>query len=233
MSLVTSPATIAEDGFAWSRQLVEPERIAELIAALPALDVDANRPGVRDLLNRCPAVAEVATNAAVTRLVNPILGGQSFAVRGILFDKTPDANWRVAWHQDVTIAVREQRAAPGFGSWSLKDGVPHTHAPVSLLERMLTVRLHLDDCDETNGALRVIPGSHRQGKLDAPAINEWKARGPIEPCPAQSGDALLMRPLLLHASSPATSPKHRRVIHLEFAVDELPGGLAWAERISA
>jgi hypothetical protein len=36
-----------------------------------------------------------------------------------------------------------------------------------------------------------------------------------------------MRPLLLHASSPAADPRHRRVIHLEFAAEPLPGGLEW------
>ena len=310
MSLVTPTATIEEDGFVWARQLVGPEQIAELIAAVATVSADSTHAGVRDLLSRCPAVAKFAASQAVARWVNPILGEnscqrpvnsggiesilppspsprpspsgrgshsfpsserserpastdhgvrfslstgeragvrgndalsnpingptkrESFVVRGLLFDKTPEANWRVAWHQDVTIAVREQRPVPGFGPWSVKDGIPHTHAPAGLLERMVTLRLHLDDCDESNGALRVLTGSHRSGKLDAKAIEEWKTQGPVEPCLAQAGDALFMRPLLLHASSPADSPRHRRVIHLEFAVDELPAGLAWAERIS-
>ena len=234
-----SPATptagneqIDQLGFAWSRRFVDQEGTLKLAAAVARLGVDSMHAGVRDLLSRCPAAAEFAASKAVAQLVNPILGGNSFAVRGILFDKTPDANWRVAWHQDVTIAVREQHLVHGFGPWTVKDGIPHAHAPVSLLERMVTLRLHLDDCNDTNGALRVIPGSHRHGKLDAKVIDEWKACGPVVHCVAQSGDALLMRPLLLHASSPANSPKHRRVIHLEFALDELPDGLAWAERIS-
>ena len=233
MSPVTSTATIEADGFVWARRFVGPEQIAELIVALTALEMDSARAGVRDLLSRCPAVKEFATSPAVTQWVNPILGGQPFVVRGLLFDKTPAANWRVAWHQDVTVAVREQFVVPGFGPWSVKDGIPHAHAPASLLERMLTLRLHLDDCDDSNGALRVLPGSHRRGKLDAKAIEEWKARGRVEQCVARAGDALLLRPLLLHASSSADSPKHRRVIHLEFAADDLPDGLAWAQRISA
>ena len=228
---MTATPTIEKDGFVWARPLVGPEQIAELIAALTASELDSARAGVRDLLSRCPAVKKFATSPAVTQWVNPIFGGNPFVVRGLLFDKTPDANWRVAWHQDVTIAVREQRAAPGFGPWSVKDGIPHTQAPASLLERMVTLRLHLDDCDESNGALRVLPGSHRGGKLATKAIEEWKDRGRIEQCLARAGDALLMRPLLLHASSSADSPKHRRVIHLEFAADQLPDGLAWAQRI--
>ena len=230
---MTLTPTIEEDGFVWARRLIGPEQIVELITALAALEMDSARAGVRNLLSRCPAVKKFATSPAVAQWVNPILGGNSFVVRGLLFDKTPDANWRVAWHQDVTITVHKHRTVPGYGPWSIKDGIPHTHAPASLLQRMLTLRLHLDDCDETNGALRVISGSHCGGKLDAKAIEEWKARGRIEPCVAQAGDALLMRPLLLHASSSADSPRHRRVIHLEFAADELPDELAWAQRISA
>ena len=232
MSLVTSTQTFEEAGLVWARQLVGPEQIAELITALAELEVDATRAGLRDLLSRCPAVAKFAASQAVSRWVNPMLGGKSFVVRGLLFDKTQEANWRVAWHQDVTIAVREPRAVTGFGPWSVKDDIPHTHAPASLLERMVTLRLHLDACDETNGALRVLAGSHRGGKLDAKTIEEWKTRSPAEHCLAQAGDALFMRPLLLHASSSADSPKHRRVIHLEYATDELPNGLAWAQRIS-
>ena len=220
-------------GFTWARQLASAPVLAELRQALTELEVIPGRAGVRHLLGCCPAAAVFATSPAVAAVIHPLLGANAFPVRGILFDKTPDANWRVAWHQDVTIAVREQRGVPDFGPWSVKDGMPHVHAPTSLLERMVTLRLHLDECDETNGALRVIPGSHRNGKLTAADIEEWKARGPQDYCLAEPGDALLMRPLLLHASSPATAPRHRRVIHLEFAVDELPGGLAWAERISA
>jgi hypothetical protein len=41
------------------------------------------------------------------------------------------------------------------------------------------------------------------------------------------GGVLLMRPLLLHASSASQVPRHRRVLHIEWAAQELPGGLQW------
>jgi ectoine hydroxylase-related dioxygenase (phytanoyl-CoA dioxygenase family) len=94
---------------------------------------------------------------------------------------------------------------------------------------MVTVRLHLDDCDESNGALRVIPGSHRLGRLSAARIAEVRSQEMAVVCSVQAGDALLMRPLLLHASSQAIAPTHRRVIHLEYASCSLPEGLVWAE----
>ena len=233
MSLAALTASMEQLGFAWSRALLDQNAVAKLIAAVEQLGVDSARAGHRDWLSRCPAVAQFAASDAVTKLVNPVLGGKAFAVRGMLFDKTPEANWRVAWHQDLTIAVRERAEVPGFGPWSMKEGVPHVQPSTLLLERMLTLRLHLDECADANGPLRVIPGSHRHGKLDAAAINEWKDRGSEEDCVAQAGDALLMRPLLLHASSVASSPGHRRVVHLEFAAEELPHGLVWAERDSA
>ena len=96
-------------------------------------------------------------------------------VRAIYFDKSPEANWLVPWHQDLTVALRSRREVPGFGPWSVKDGVPHVQPPVERLEQMLTVRLHLDDADEGNGALRVLPGSHRSGRLSSTQIQALRA----------------------------------------------------------
>jgi ectoine hydroxylase-related dioxygenase (phytanoyl-CoA dioxygenase family) len=151
------------------------------------------------------------------------------AVRGIYFDKSPEANWIVAWHQDLTLAVHRQIDVPGFGPWSLKEGVPHVQPPVDLLEQMLTVRLHLDDCDESNGALRVIPGTHRLGRLSRDAIRKLGNEKPATLCRVAAGGVLLMHPLLLHSSGRSHSGKHRRVIHLEYAGFDLPSGLKWQE----
>jgi ectoine hydroxylase-related dioxygenase (phytanoyl-CoA dioxygenase family) len=93
-----------------------------------------------------------------------------------------------------------------------------------VLEKIAIVRLHLDDCDENNGALKVIPRSHLVGKID---VVEVCLKQEAVVCEVPKGGALLMRPLLLHSSSPATKPSHRRVIHIEYATDELPNGLKW------
>jgi ectoine hydroxylase-related dioxygenase (phytanoyl-CoA dioxygenase family) len=95
------------------------------------------------------------------------------------------------------------------------------------MEQMLAVRLHLDDCGEENGPLQVLPGSHLAGRLDAEKIQAWRARAPVAPCIVKRGGVILMRPLLLHASSVAQNPAHRRVIHLEYAMHALPAGLDW------
>jgi ectoine hydroxylase-related dioxygenase (phytanoyl-CoA dioxygenase family) len=145
------------------------------------------------------------------------------------FDKTPESNWRVPWHQDLAIAVAERIETPGFTGWSVKDGVTHAHPPQRILENMVTVRLHLDDCNLNNGALKVISNSHLEGKLNAARIAQL-TQNKIITCEIPKGGALLMRPLLLHSSSPAKNPLHRRVLHIEYAASELPNGLRWFER---
>jgi ectoine hydroxylase-related dioxygenase (phytanoyl-CoA dioxygenase family) len=220
-------SSLERDGFAILAGGVEPEVIAELRTGLPAA---GSRAGVRNLLASHPAVRQAARSASVRAAAETILGPRCFAVRAILFDKTPEANWKVAWHQDLTIAVRHRRCVVGFTAWSEKEGVVHVQPPVPVLERMLAVRVHLDDCQAENGPLRVLPGSHREGRLDAAAIHRWKARGSDVQCVVGQGGLVLMRPLLLHASSEARIAGQRRVLHLEFAADELPGNLEWFDR---
>ncbi len=208
-------------------------RFDALIAAfgeLPPLTLDEQRAGLRDVFTRVPAVRDLATHPAIAGWPRVILGPSAFAVRALYFDKTPEANWKVSWHQDLTIPTASRAEVAGFGPWSEKAGSPHVQPPASVLEGMLTVRLHLDPCDLENGPVRVIPGSHRFGKLRGAGIDDLRGRMPEVTVPVPAGGLLLMRPLLLHASSPAAAPRHRRVLHLEYAAAELPAGLRWRER---
>jgi hypothetical protein len=149
-------------------------------------------------------------------------------VRGIFFDKVPEANWKVPWHQDITIAVKARIDVPGFKGWSVKDGIPHVQPPVEILQQMTTVRISLDDCTPENGPLRVIPGSHLLGRLPKSEVLRRGHEGPSVECCVRAGGAVWMKPLLIHSSSKARLPSHRRVLHLEFAGCDLPGGLEWA-----
>ena len=182
---------------------------------------------MRNLLQTLPGVRSLAASRPVRALVEPYLGADCFAVRAIFFDMLPGANWKVPWHQDLSVAVAVRKETEGFGPWSRKAGVPHVQAPISLLERMLTVRLHLDACPLTNGPLRVVPGSHRLGRLNVEQIEALRAEINEVPCEIECGGALVMRPLLLHASSAAEFPVHRRVLHIEYANSPLPNGLEW------
>ncbi len=161
--------------------------------ALASLLGDANGAGTRDML-RNQKVAELA-ESLLGELVRPHLPLSPIPVRGIYFDKRPETNWLVAWHQDLTLALKQQVEVSGFGPWSVKEGVPHVQPPMKLLEQMLTVRLHLDDTDSSNGALRVLSGTHRLGRLSAEAIRSCRETHEEVLCEAKAGDVLLMRPL--------------------------------------
>lgn len=139
-------------------------------------------------------------------------------IQAIAFDKTPGANWKVPWHQDLMFpSVAED--------WELtteKEGIPYARPPAAILERLLAARLHLDVCGEENGPLRVAPGSHLLGVIPSnEAATHARCYGEAA-CLADEGEVILMRPLTLHASSQATSPHHRRVLH--FVYDEGGGG---------
>jgi ectoine hydroxylase-related dioxygenase (phytanoyl-CoA dioxygenase family) len=228
-------AALARDGYAVVPDALAAGVVDALLAAVAPLADAASgtRGGVRHLLRDAPAVRDLARNGAVRGVAEAALGPGAFAVRGILFDKTPGANWKVVWHQDLTITVSERGDVPGFGPWTEKDGVPHVQPPAELLARMVAVRVHLDDCTEANGPVRVLPASHRAGRLTPADVDHWRATTPEVVCTVPRGGILAFHSLLLHASSPAREPAHRRVIHLEYvapAWGTLPDGLAWYER---
>jgi ectoine hydroxylase-related dioxygenase (phytanoyl-CoA dioxygenase family) len=219
---------LSSDGFEVRTNVLSADRVAALTSSLVSLEA---RHGLRNLLRDCPAIEALARE--LTKVVIPVLGKAAFPVRGLFFDKMHGANWQVDWHQDLSIAVAERIETPGFKGWSVKQGVLHVQPPASVLEQMLTLRIHLDDCGPGNGPLRVLPGSHRHGRLDDAQIESCKRSGGEVTCIVPAGGTLLMRPLLLHASSPAKSPRHRRVIHLEYASESLPNGLRWFEQVLA
>ena len=193
--------------------------------AVAEIDRPGAAPGIRQITTRSAVIREFAHSGDLRALLpSPRL---SF-VRGILFDKNAAANWPVAWHQDLTIAVEERIDVAGYAPWSTKDSVPHVQPPLGLLESMCTLRIHLDDTPESNGPLEVVPGSHRLGIIAADSIRKL-SRGGL-PVSCQAGDILQMSPLLLHSSKRATEPAHRRILHFEYAPrEELAHPLRWAE----
>jgi ectoine hydroxylase-related dioxygenase (phytanoyl-CoA dioxygenase family) len=221
------------DGFQIIHSLVTQDECNRLTAELTPLfeqqikSTKSRIGGVRNLLRTNLLVATFAKSPAIIKLLNRAVGGGAFPVRAIFFDKNPDANWLVPWHQDLAIAVVEKIETSGFTGWSVKDGTLHVHPPEEILAGMITLRLHLDDCDASNGALKVIAGAHLSGKIPQAEITRWASSHEQTVCEVPKGGVLLMRPLLLHASSPAESPRHRRVLHLEYATQKLPNGLEW------
>ena len=225
--MTTFVRAVEESGFAMIDSYLNLDSVNLLIKAIDYLNLSPSRAGTRNLLELCPCINKLAQSKEISSLVAPILGDRARVVRGIFFDKQPIANWKVPWHQDLTIAVKYRLDIDGYHPWSIKGGIPHVQPPMAILEQILTVRIHLDRTDEGNGALKVIPGSHCQGKLTNVEIDLWKQTSSGISCNLAPGGILLMRPLLLHASSVATIPSHRRVIHLEYVNYQLPSGLEW------
>ncbi len=219
---------IETQGFELWRGALSLPTVANLTAALESAGATGGVYGLRNLLRRSPRVREIA--GALRPLLEPILGSGALPTRALLFDKLPQANWLVAWHQDLTIAVRERADSEGLGAWTIKDGVPHVQPPVSILENMLTLRLHLDHASAENGALIVLPGTHARGRLP----DDWAVPSDAEEravvCEADAGDILAFRPLLLHMSRKSIRPSHRRVVQIEYAASPLPPPLVWYEQ---
>ncbi|MDX2035488.1 MAG: phytanoyl-CoA dioxygenase family protein [Isosphaeraceae bacterium] len=220
---------IERDGCATLSGILDPEACEHLLAVLAARETEwAGWGGARNLFE-IDAIREVALSQPIRRVAETVLGRGCSAVRALLFDKTASANWGVAWHQDLAVAVQARNdAVPGFGPWSIKAGVVHAVAPASVLERMLTIRLHLDACGPENGPLRVVAGSHRNGRIGAEDWSSSVWRGTQRVMTVERGGVVIFRPLLLHASSPAEQPSRRRVLHLEYAsADALSAPLLW------
>ncbi|MBP7586874.1 MAG: phytanoyl-CoA dioxygenase family protein [Thermoanaerobaculia bacterium] len=218
-----------ENGFALVPGVVTRELIVGLRAEAERLLIESDeRGGARNALANSTLFRGLAASGPIAEVARQVLGADAIATKLTIFDKSPLANWKVPWHQDLTIRVRERFDVPGFGPWSIKDGEPHVQPPVSLLERILAVRLHLDDTPADNGALRVIPGSHRLGRVTAEEIAALRRERSEVLCPVGAGGAMLMSPLLLHASSVAAKPSRRRVAHYECCATSLPGPLAWS-----
>lgn len=217
-----------KDGFALlklavTRQVLD--RISDVVDTLRQSHVSA---GMRNLLSRSTLLTEFATNCAPFEIASAILS-TARPVRAILFDKTPEANWYVTWHQDLSIPVTTRIDVDGYGPWSVKDGVLHVQPPARILEQMVSIRIHLDKCSSDNGAIKFIAGSHSAGILQPGDLASWRDTHSPVVCAAERGDIIVMRPLILHSSSTSKSPDHRRVLHIEYAGVDLPAGIEWAQ----
>jgi ectoine hydroxylase-related dioxygenase (phytanoyl-CoA dioxygenase family) len=209
-------APIQKHGFAIIPELVRRQDVDDLLEELSKADLSRSRAGVRHAM-RLPAVSTMAQDARLLRIAQETLGRDAFPFRATLFDKSPTANWLVVWHQDTALPLRERREAPGWGPWSVKDGVIYAHAPESALSQVLALRLHLDDSTAENGPLRVLPGTHTLGVLTDNALHDLSKKIAAIDCVVARGGMLAMRPLIVHASSKSQSDAPRRVLHIEYA----------------
>jgi hypothetical protein len=202
---------LAQDGWA-----ITPSHFAStILQTLRTAAFSDKGAGQRCLLDN-PSVRQAAIALRQELLPSGLLPASAIAIQAIAFDKNLSTNWKVTWHQDLMFPFARKVKTPGYALPSIKDGIDYARPPQEVLEELLAVRLHLDDCDSTNGPLRVMSGSHRHGILKSADVPHTLQQGHEITCLANEGDVLLMKPLLLHASSPATAPKHRRVLHFVY-----------------
>lgn len=183
---------------------------------------------IRQFLKEVPAVSSIIFNDKLKVIITDLFGHDYFAVKSIYFDKPEKSNWFVAWHQDLTISVDRKTDLSGYGPWTVKQNQYAVQPPISILQNNFTIRIHLDDADDGNGALKVIPGSHLK-QIYRPETIDWTTETE-HTCSVKAGGIMIMRPLLMHASNRTTNNKPRKVIHVELSNSELPQGIEWSEK---
>jgi Phytanoyl-CoA dioxygenase (PhyH) len=223
---------LERDGYAVVADGLRPELVDELSEAIgkapegQGIRRNGSLYAIRNLFEVVPGARRVLEEKALAELVFAGLGEGAVCVRALFLDRAPRAGWRVPWHQESTVALKERVEVTGFGPWSMKDGVQHVMAPPGTLSAMLGVRAFLDDCGIDEGGLDVIPASHQYGRLPEDSIEPF-TRYDATPVALRRGGLLAMRPLLIRRASAPTRPGPRRVIHLDFCARRLPLPLEW------
>src|SRR6266498_1199119 len=209
-------SSLLDQGFEIVPKCLGHKEVASLLSAIEDSSLHRGRAGMRNAF-QIDVVQRLAQDKRLNTLARQLLGDNAVPFRATLFDKSPSSNWLVIWHQDTALPLRERREVAGWGPWSVKEGVVCAHAPASALQRVLAIRVHLDDSPAENGPLRILPGTHCLGVFSDDSIHELANRISPTECHVPAGGLLLMRPLSVHASSKTTGSVPRRVLHIEYA----------------
>lgn len=236
MTLNDTKLQLDENGFAILENIYTEAEIQQLLSIIENTDTTAatfrkseNLFAIRQFLKEIPKTLPVLLNQNLQHIMREVMGKSYFSVKSIYFDKPAESNWFVAYHQDLTISVNQKSYIEGFGPWTVKQNQFAVQPPLDILENIFTLRIHLDDTNTHNGALKVIPGSSNK-QIYRPENIDWDNETETT-CSVPKGGVMIMKPLLLHSSGRTTNSQRRRVIHIEFSNKELPEGLQWSERI--
>ena len=183
---------------------------------------------IRQVVKEIPEILQFIFNDNFKNLISSVLGNNYFIVKSIYFDKPENSNWYVAYHQDLTISVDKKAEIENFVNWTKKQNQFAVQPPISVLENIVTLRIHLDETNSENGALKVIENSHSKGIYRPETINWENEKEAI--CNVNKGGVMLMKPLILHSSGRTTNSKKRRVIHIELSNIDLPKEINWSEK---
>lgn len=235
-TMIESKLAITNEGFAVVENVFTQEEVDQINDAIK--DLDSSSPtfrkskdlfAIRQFLNSAPKLRQLIFSEKLRNLVGDLFGPDYFVTKSIYFDKPEESNWFVAYHQDLTISVNTRADIKGFDFWTVKQNQYAVQPTIDILQDNFTIRIHLDDTDENNGALKVIPKSHNKG-VYRPETIDWENETEVN-CAVGRGGIMIMKPLLLHSSSRTTNNKKRRVIHIEFSNRKLPYDLKWSEQL--
>ena len=236
VDVLTYKESFLKSGFVIIDNVYSHQEIAKIIELIEKVDTskDIFRKSedlfaIRQFLKEVPDVITLIFNEPLCRVIKEIFDETYFVSKSIYFDKPEHSNWFVAYHQDLTISVDSKVAIDGFGPWTIKQNQFSVQPPLSYLEDSFTIRIHLDDTNEFNGALKVIQQSHKKGIFRLNTIDLSKEKETI--CTVKKGGVMIMRPLLMHASNRTINNKKRRVVHIEFNNKQLPENLNWSEKL--
>jgi hypothetical protein len=217
---------LTNEGFAITDALFDPMVLESLLEGLTAIGAfNYDRPQIPNLLKACDSLKNIARDEKLLHLLKLTTGEEMFPVKAFILDKSTESNWEIPWHQDLKISLSEKVEATGYHNWSLESGILHVQPPVSVIEKLVTLRIHLDPCD-SNNAIHVIPQSHNLGILKQQQIERLVAQTSSHLCIAAKFSVMLMRPLILHDSPPSNSSDSRRILQLEYGYN-LGKGLSW------
>jgi ectoine hydroxylase-related dioxygenase (phytanoyl-CoA dioxygenase family) len=225
---------ILSEGFAIIDNIYTDEEVDGILSTISQVDTSkptfrktTNLFAIRQFFKEVPAAVDLVFVDKLYDLIAHLFSDQFFVVKSIYFDKPENSNWFVSYHQDLTISVDKKVDIEGYAPWTTKHNQFAVQPPLEILQDNFTIRIHLDNTDEENGALRVIPGSHLK-RIYRPETIDWSNETETTCCVPRGG-VMLMKPLLLHSSGRTTNNSKRRVIHIEFSRSSLAGELKWAE----
>jgi ectoine hydroxylase-related dioxygenase (phytanoyl-CoA dioxygenase family) len=178
---LTEQSFIRLHGYAILPNIFPHNEISEVADVNSQSQLKRSRAGARHILS-VPAVSKVAEDLRLLSIAREVLGQAAIPFRATLFDKSPSSNWLVAWHQDTALPLVKRIEEPGWGPWSIKEGVNYAHAPREALEQVLALRVHLDDSESANGPLRVIPDTHCCHVLSDSEIQKRASTSPDVEC---------------------------------------------------
>ena len=161
------------------------------------------------------AIWDLVNEPRILDAVEDLLGPDLVCWGTHYFAKMPSDEKRVSWHQDASY-------------WPLTPS------------RTATVWLAIDDADETNGAMRLVPRSHVHGQIafEKSTIEEQNVLNQTVQDPLRYGDApvtvalkagqmSLHTDLLLHGSEPNRSQRRRCGLTMRFVSPDVRAYRGW------